>query len=187
MIRIIIHLVRFSIHHKPAVVSHTSSVVPVANLLINNCWKDMHVVVTMIARVSARLVIFCCLLVFSVSEDSLDPPTSGWYIPRPIMDQRSLSTQIRTMRRHGYDIDRLDNHTQLKVFLYTWMAMERGEGGWEHIPFAFKLLLHYDNLLEIIMCTHWNEKHCVYYKFVVSKELESKSLLWVTLVWAWNR
>ena len=120
---------RFSIHHKPAVVSHTLAVVPVANLLINDLLKRQHTVVTMIGGIIAKLVIFCCLLAFSVSEDGLAPPTLKWYVPRLVMDQRSLSTQINTMRRHGHDMYRLDIHTQLQVFLYTWMAMARGEGG----------------------------------------------------------
>ena len=165
MIRIyILHLAaRFSIHHKPAVVSHTLSVVPVANLLINDLLKRQHTVVTMIVGIIAKLVIYCCLIAFSVSEDGLAPPTLKWYVPRLVMDQRSLSTQINTMRRHGHDMDRLDIHTQLQVFLYTWMAMERVEGGWEHIPFAFELLLHYDNLLEIscVLTEMKNNSLCV--------------------------
>lgn len=42
---------------------------------------------------------------------------------------RTVYQQIEKLKSEGYDISRLDDHTQLKVFLYTWMAMERGEGG----------------------------------------------------------
>ena len=41
----------------------------------------------------------------------------------------SLHQQIAALKTKGYDVSKLDNHTQLKVFLYTWLAMERGEGG----------------------------------------------------------
>ena len=34
------------------------------------------------------------------------------------------------IRNAGYDISRLDNKTQLKVFLYAMISMERAEGGW---------------------------------------------------------
>lgn len=75
--------------------------------------------------------ILFCLAAFADSQEGLSHPTDygGWYLPRALSDKRTLSTQINTLTRNGYNIDKLDNHTQLKVFLYTWMAMERGEGG----------------------------------------------------------
>ena len=39
---------------------------------------------------------------------------------------QQLTSQIRNA---GYDISRLDNKTQLKVFLYPMISMERIEGG----------------------------------------------------------
>ena len=41
----------------------------------------------------------------------------------------TVDKQISTIKALGYDIDRLDHATQLRVFLYTWLAMERGEMG----------------------------------------------------------
>jgi len=43
---------------------------------------------------------------------------------------RTLSEQIAVLKSQGYDPARLDGNMQLRVFLYTWLAMERGEGGY---------------------------------------------------------
>ena len=46
------------------------------------------------------------------------------------LNQVSAQTvQAKRILAAGYDISRLDNYTQLKVFLYTWMSMETTEGG----------------------------------------------------------
>ena len=47
---------------------------------------------------------------------------------KPITDLH-VHDQLSSLKSLGYNVDKLDNHTQLKVFLYTWLAMERGEGG----------------------------------------------------------
>lgn len=41
----------------------------------------------------------------------------------------TVDKQISTLRNLGYDIYKLDHSTQLRVFLYTWLSMERGEMG----------------------------------------------------------
>ena len=71
-------------------------------------------------------ILSCFLVIVATHEDGVTPPEPGTlYLDFNLQkDKRKFSTQINTMRRYGYDIDRLDNHTQLKVFLYTWMAME---------------------------------------------------------------
>ena len=47
---------------------------------------------------------------------------------KPITDFH-VHDQLSRLKSLGYNVDKLDYHTQLKVFLYTWLAMERGEGG----------------------------------------------------------
>ena len=39
------------------------------------------------------------------------------------------SQQITDLKAAGYDAGKLNPKTQLKVFFYTWLAMERAEGG----------------------------------------------------------
>jgi len=38
--------------------------------------------------------------------------------------------QVANFRVAGYDVNMLDGNTQLKVFFYTWLSMERAEGGY---------------------------------------------------------
>lgn len=47
----------------------------------------------------------------------------------------NLYDQLARLKSLGYDVDRLDNHTQLKVFLYTMLSMERGEGGYVFLTY----------------------------------------------------
>ena len=47
---------------------------------------------------------------------------------KPITDLH-VHDQLSRLKSLGYNVDKLNNYTQLKVFLYTWLAMERGKGG----------------------------------------------------------
>ena len=46
-----------------------------------------------------------------------------------VIEDRHASQQIKDLKAAGYDAGKLNHNTQLKVFLYTWLAMERAEGG----------------------------------------------------------
>lgn len=41
----------------------------------------------------------------------------------------SGTDQIQRLKSAGYEPQRLDHSTQMRVFLYTWLAMERMEMG----------------------------------------------------------
>ena len=38
--------------------------------------------------------------------------------------------QVKALEGNGAKLYKLDAHTQLKVFFYTWLTMERAEGGY---------------------------------------------------------
>ena len=46
-----------------------------------------------------------------------------------VIEDRHASQQIKDLKAAGYDAGKLNHNSQLKVFLYTWLAMERAEGG----------------------------------------------------------
>ena len=46
-----------------------------------------------------------------------------------VADDKPISQQVKDLEDAGYYPAQLDNHTQLKVFLYTWLGMENAEGG----------------------------------------------------------
>jgi len=46
-----------------------------------------------------------------------------------VLRTRTLAEQIDILKAEGFDPAKLDGNTQLRVFLYTWLGMERGEGG----------------------------------------------------------
>jgi len=62
-------------------------------------------------------LIFCALICAVRTELIPDPGYSH------------VKDQIQRLRQHGYEVSHLDGHTQLRVFLNTWLAMERGEDG----------------------------------------------------------
>ena len=41
----------------------------------------------------------------------------------------TANQQVSELLTAGYDVSKLDHHTQLKVFLYVWLSMERAENG----------------------------------------------------------
>lgn len=41
----------------------------------------------------------------------------------------TVDKQVTVLKNLGFDLHKLDHSTQLRVFLYTWLAMERGEMG----------------------------------------------------------
>jgi len=47
-----------------------------------------------------------------------------------VFDHLISRVQVKALEANGANLDKLDAHTQLKVFFYTWLTMERAEGGY---------------------------------------------------------
>ena len=74
---------------------------------------------------SQCLASLCLVVAVYLSSTGTDVVSAA---EKPILDLH-ISDQISRLRSLGYEPSRLDDHTQLRVFLYTWLGMERGEGG----------------------------------------------------------